>query len=141
MSVRPAGPGDAEAMAAIHEKSFPRGWSAGEMRTLLSGKGATGVIDSAGGGFALGCVVAGESEILSLAVDPDRRRAGLGRALLAALEAQCAAAGSARMVLDVSETNAAARALYAAAGYGEAARRKAYYADGADALILDKQLR
>ena len=140
MSVRPAGPGDAEAMAAIHEKSFPRGWSAGEMRTLLSGKGATGVIDAAGG-FALGCVVAGESEILSLAVDPDRRRAGLGRALLAALEAQCAAAGSARMVLDVSETNAAARALYAAAGYDEAARRKAYYADGADALILDKQLR
>jgi ribosomal-protein-alanine N-acetyltransferase len=44
------------------------------------------------------------------------------------------------MFLEVSERNAAARALYAAAGFAEVGRRRRYYADGADALVLRRDL-
>jgi ribosomal-protein-alanine N-acetyltransferase len=47
-----------------------------------------------------------------------------------------AAAGAARMLLEVAEDNAAARALYAAAGFAPAGRRPRYYPDGRDALLL-----
>jgi ribosomal-protein-alanine N-acetyltransferase len=44
------------------------------------------------------------------------------------------------MFLEVSEANGAARALYAAAGFEEAGRRRRYYADGSDALVLRRAL-
>lgn len=50
-------------------------------------------------------------------------------------------AGAARIFLEVSVENAAARRLYARAGYTQIGRRKAYYADGTDALVLEKWLR
>jgi ribosomal-protein-alanine N-acetyltransferase len=50
------------------------------------------------------------------------------------------ARGAAAMFLEVSDRNAAARALYAAAGFAKAGRRKRYYADGADALVLRADL-
>jgi ribosomal-protein-alanine N-acetyltransferase len=44
------------------------------------------------------------------------------------------------MFLEVAEANAAARALYAAAGFAEVGRRRRYYADGGDALVLRRGL-
>jgi ribosomal protein S18 acetylase RimI-like enzyme len=40
------------------------------------------------------------------------------------------------MLLEVSASNQAARALYESLGFSKAGRRRRYYADGADALIL-----
>jgi ribosomal-protein-alanine N-acetyltransferase len=44
------------------------------------------------------------------------------------------------MFLEVAERNGAARALYAAAGFAAAGRRRRYYPDGADALVLRRSL-
>ncbi|MEQ9335588.1 MAG: GNAT family N-acetyltransferase [Miltoncostaeaceae bacterium] len=65
-----------------------------------------------------------------------------GRLLAAALRLS-AARGATRMVLEVSEANAAARALYDAAGFSPVGRRRGYYrgACGAeDALVLARHL-
>jgi ribosomal-protein-alanine N-acetyltransferase len=44
--------------------------------------------------------------------------------------------GAACLFLEVSEVNAPARALYARAGAEEVGRRRRYYSDGSDALVL-----
>jgi ribosomal-protein-alanine N-acetyltransferase len=61
-----------------------------------------------------------EIEILNLAVDPALRRCGFAKTLLAALP-------NGSVFLEVRESNAAARALYRAAGFQEVGARPAYY--------------
>lgn len=131
-------------LARIHAAAFavPRPWSAAEIAALLEAPGA--ILIARPGGFALIRVAAGEAELLTLAVAPPARRRGLGRALLAEAEARAAAAGAAELLLEVAEDNAAARALYAAAGYLPAGRRRGYFAlpggGRVDALVLRRAL-
>jgi ribosomal-protein-alanine N-acetyltransferase len=48
--------------------------------------------------------------------------------------------GAARLLLEVSAANQAARALYESLGFIKQGQRRRYYADGADALILALEL-
>jgi ribosomal protein S18 acetylase RimI-like enzyme len=82
-------------------------------------------------GFALYRLVAGEGELLNLAVDPKARRGGVGSALLTHMM------GLAELWhLEVRESNAAAIALYQAAGFSQVGRRAEYYSDGEAALLF-----
>jgi len=128
-------------MAAVHAAAMPVGevWEAAAFALQLTLPGAFGLLDSRGG-MVLARVAADEAEILALAVVPAARRQGLGAALLAAAEARAAGHGAGTMYLEVAERNAAARALYAHAGYAFAGRRRGYYRDGGDALVLKKRL-
>lgn len=94
--------------------------------------------------FAMGRVVAGECELLTLAVRPHLRRQGLGQAALTAYEAAATASGAADSFLEVAANNAAAIALYRAFGYGESGRRPGYYrlptGKKCDALVFSKPL-
>lgn len=139
--MRLADAADAPALGALHAAAFPAGerWGADALRLMLEMPGAFGLLLPEQG-FVLARVAADEAEILTLAVVPGARRRGQGGGLLAAAMAQAAARGAATMFLEVSERNAAARALYAAAGFGEAGRRRRYYADGSDALVLRRGL-
>lgn len=133
-------------LAALHARAFTntnaRPWSEAEFAALLARPGI--ILSGRDEGFALGRVVAGEAELLSLAVAPEARRQGFGRALLAAFEAEAGTCGATRAFLEVAEDNRAARALYLAAGWRESGRRKAYYRrpDGpaCDALVCEKKL-
>ena len=87
-----------------------------------------------------GRAVADEAEILTLAVTPLVRRNGAGRALVEAAAAIAAARGADSLFLEVAATNAAALGLYAASGFETAGLRRAYYADGADALVMRRTL-
>ncbi|MEZ5720291.1 MAG: GNAT family N-acetyltransferase [Paracoccaceae bacterium] len=131
-----------EAMAALYARAFPdgRAWSAEEIAALTA---PPGFAVTAPAGFALGRAVAGEAELVTIAVDPPARRRGAGRALLDAFEATARARGAVTAFLEVAEDNPAARALYAATGWAETGRRKSYYArstGAVDALTLSKSL-
>ena len=131
----------APAMAAIHAASFPprERWGADAMRLQLDLPGAFGLID-ARGGFLLARVAADEAEILTIAVEPAARRAGLGAILLAAALVEARARGAVAMFLEVAAANTAARALYAGAGFREVGTRPNYYPGGASALVLRTEL-
>ena len=131
----------AEAMAAVHAAATPEGeaWSTEAIAAQLALPGTFGLIDPEGG-MVLARVAADEAEILTLAVAPPARRQGRGAALLAAAEAQATQQGARTMYLEVAEPNQPARALYGRAGYILAGRRRAYYRDGSDALLLRKPL-
>jgi ribosomal-protein-alanine N-acetyltransferase len=105
----------------------------------LGQPGVFALLDEAGG-MILVRVAADEAEILTLGVAPKARRAGLGRALLDAACEAARAAGAARLFLEVAATNQAARALYDAAGFAQIGRRRRYYADGTDALMMSRPL-
>ena len=136
-----AGAGDAAALAALHAAAFrpEEQWEAEAIRVLLDLPGGFGLLRP-GAGFVLARVAADEAEILTLAVAPAARRQGHGGALLAGAMAAAAARGASAMFLEVAEHNAAARGLYAAAGFAEAGRRRRYYPDGSDALVLRRWL-
>jgi ribosomal-protein-alanine N-acetyltransferase len=127
----------AEALAAIHASAFPDGerWGPDAMALQLGLPGAFGYITAAGG-MVLARVVSDEAEILTLAVDPAAQRRGLGRALLEHAIRKAAACGAATIFLEVSAANAAAQALYAGRGFRPVGRRRSYYRDGSDALVL-----
>ena len=137
MSLEPATPFHAAALAAIHAAAFPPGarWGQDAMALQLGLPGAFGFIDAAGG-CVLARVAADEAEVLTLAVAPAARRQGLARRLLEGAVAEAGARGAASMVLEVATSNEAARALYAGFGFHEVGRRRGYYAGGEDALIL-----
>lgn len=131
-------------MAALYAAAFPEGrnWSADEMAGLIAAPGGFAV--SAEQGFALGRAIAGEAELITIAVAPEARRQGTGHALLAAFEAKALARGTETAFLEVAADNIPALALYRAAGWTETGRRAGYYARAAgavDAITMAKGLR
>jgi ribosomal-protein-alanine N-acetyltransferase len=136
-----ASPAHAGALAAIHAASFPPGerWGPDAFALQLALPGVFALLDPAGA-LILARVAADEAEILTLAVAPGARRQGRARALLAEAAAIAAAAGARALFLEVSEANAAARALYESSAFALAGRRPRYYPDGSDALVLRREI-
>ncbi len=128
-------------LAALHEAAFAPAdrWSAQAIGMLVVLPGHFALLaecDGTPAGFALGRVAAEEAEVLTLAVHPAARRGGIGAALMRALMEESACRGAGEVFLEVSAGNDAARALYAGLGAAEAGRRRRYYPDGSDALVL-----
>lgn len=140
-AIHPAGPEAADLLALLHAEAFRPAdrWGAQAIGLLLALPGHFALLAEADGapvGFAMGRVAAGEAEVLTLAVRPAKRLEGAGRALMRALMAEAARRGAEALFLEVAEGNAAARRLYAGLGATEAGRRRSYYPDGSDALVL-----
>lgn len=92
-------------------------------------------------GYAGSQTVLGESDMMNLAVAPEKRRQGVARALVRALCRALAEKGSTVLTLEVRASNEGAIALYAAEGFTPVGRRKNYYFHPReDALILRKEL-
>jgi ribosomal-protein-alanine N-acetyltransferase len=88
-------------------------------------------------GYVVALEAADEGEILNLAVAPAGRRRGLGRALVEEMLGALRLRGVRQVYLEVRESNASARALYASRGFTEVGRRKAYYRRPVeDAIVL-----
>lgn len=141
VAILAVGPEAAPLLAALHEQAFPPAdrWGAQAIGLMLDLPGHFALLADAAGapaGFAMGRVAVDQAEVLTIAVHPGARRAGLGRSLMLALADHAAQRGAVELFLEVAETNDAARALYAALGAAAAGRRRAYYPDGGDALVL-----
>ena len=133
---------DAAAIAALHGKSFQRGWSEDEVETLLIERNVIGHRALAGkklAGFILSRLAADEAEILSVAVDSAYQGRGLGRRLLMLHLGRLAGYGAQTVFLEVGEKNDPAAKLYLHAGFREVSRRPNYYGN-ATALILRRDL-
>lgn len=134
-----------EALADLHARTFrtPRPWTAEEFAGWLADPLAFLMVEG-DAGFILGRAVAGEAELLTLAVSPEARGRGLGRRLVTRFLYQARLRGAEEAFLEVAEDNAPARAVYSRAGFTETGRRRGYYRtqDGrpVDALVLRRVL-
>lgn len=106
--------------------------------------GASDKDEGQAAGFLIGRAAAGEAELLTLAVEPALQGRGIGGRLVAEFLAGAAARGAGRAFLEVAAGNAAARAVYARAGFVEVGRRRGYYGLSGggrqDALVMARDL-
>jgi ribosomal-protein-alanine N-acetyltransferase len=128
-------------LAAIHAAAFPPGeaWGADAIGLQQALPGAFGLIDERGG-MLLGRIAAEEAEVLTLAVMPAACRQGIATCLLRETKALVVSRAGAALFLEVATSNAAALALYRREGFVEVGRRRRYYANGSDALVMRVQL-
>lgn len=131
------------ALAEIEKACFHAPWSAAMLREEL-GKGIFLVAERDGAAVGyVGCqTVLDEGYITNVAVSPDCRRQGVGRALVAALKARAAQAGLAFVTLEARASNAPAIALYEGAGFRRVGvRRNFYTAPTEDAVLMTLYLK
>jgi [ribosomal protein S18]-alanine N-acetyltransferase len=134
---------DAAAIAAVQAASFQRGWGEDEFRRLLLERNVVchrAMVGHSLIGFILSRLVAGEAEILSVAIAPGWRGRGLSRPLLDLHLRRLAGLGTRAVFTEVDGKNAPAGRLYRKAGFYEVGRRQGYYAGGATALVLRRDL-
>ena len=134
-----------DALAALHARAFtmPRPWSAEEFASWLADPLAFLLVEG-DAGFLLGRAVAGEAELLTVAVAPEARGRGLGQRLVSRFLYQARLRGAEIAFLEVAEDNAPARTVYSKAGFTETGRRRGYYRTPAgrpvDALVMQRVL-
>ena len=147
---------DAAALSRLHGLAFDApggGWGAGEFATLLGQPGvhgfravrpapaplpgplATFQAAAEARGFVLVRDVAGEAEVLTIAVHPAWQGRGVGRLLMDAALRELYARRATALFLEVDEGNDPALALYRRLGFTEVGRREGYYG-GAAALTM-----
>jgi ribosomal-protein-alanine N-acetyltransferase len=132
---------DCEVLEAIHAESFTKAdaWSRDVFALQLLMPNVIGLLHAAGGLILLR-FAADEAEILTLAVAPAIRRGRIGTVLLQSAIQAAHANGAQSVFLEVSVLNTAALALYTASGFKQAGRRRQYYSDRSDALVLRMDL-
>jgi len=82
-----------------------------------------------------------EAHISTLAVDPKRRRQGIGERLLVHMLRETRRLGAGVVTLEVRESNQAAIALYEKHGFRVRRRKVGYYRDNdEDALVMSLDL-
>jgi ribosomal-protein-alanine N-acetyltransferase len=130
-------------VALLHRACFPEDpWDPSAIVEILGTAGFFGRIaweDETPAGFALARDLRKECEIMSLGVLPERRREGVGTALLNSVCVEARLRSAESIVLEVAVDNIAARALYAVRGFLPVGRRRNYYRrtrNSADALVL-----
>jgi ribosomal-protein-alanine N-acetyltransferase len=86
-------------------------------------------------------IVSGEWEIENVVVESRKRRQGIGAALILAVMDAARERSAEKLLLEVRESNHAARGLYRKIGFVETGRRPNYYsAPSEDAILLTLNL-
>ena len=82
----------------------------------------------------------GDGHLDAIAVTEEARGHGVGRALLAEIEAQASERGTRRLALVTADSNLAALGLFLREGFTIVQRIPRHYPRGQDAVILRKRL-
>ncbi len=132
------------ALAEIHRKSFitPRPWSEKEFDELLL-QDSTFLISNENS-FLLGMLTDYEAEILTLAVDPMKRRLGIAKKMLNEFEDRCLKKNINKIILEVAKNNNPALILYKNCNFKITGKRRDYYTSPEgkkiDAIVMIKSI-
>jgi ribosomal-protein-alanine N-acetyltransferase len=148
LHIEPAEMRDAEQVAAIHAKSFFRGWPREDIATYIGDPDTPTLVACDArrniAGFAMLRLLGDDAELMTIAIDPRYRGKGIGRALMNACFEDLMMTSSRRMILEVAADNPAAIKLYRSLGFTQISERQGYYArpDGrpATALVMARDL-
>ena len=142
--LRPAGPFDLDEVARIESESFPVPWKREFFASeLVEPHRYIRVLGRDDGGLPRDRRISLRGlPLRGVPHQQDRdgrcgcASSGYGRWLLEDALARARTMGSAAITLEVRVANAAARQFYRSYAFTEAYRRRAYYQDGEDALVL-----
>lgn len=141
-------------MTAAFDPAFGEAWTRRQVedallvpgtRYLLAGADGTPPAEGApAAGFTLSRAIAGEEELLLLAVSPLWRGRGIGGALLERLKQTAQSSGVEKVFLEMRDGNPAV-SLYRRAGFRDVGRRPNYYRKGTgtplDAITFSCELK
>jgi ribosomal-protein-alanine N-acetyltransferase len=150
LTLREGNEGDIGELMDVMEHAFDplfgEAWNAGQCLGIMSLPDVWLSFAEAGErivGFALSRLLMDEAELLLLAVEPDMRGHGVGRALIERTVEIAVGKGAHRLLLEVRDGNQALD-LYQGSGFSEIGRRRDYYrgSDGTtrDALTLARPI-
>ncbi len=130
---------DIEAIAQIEAETFTDAWTVQGIRDTFRQKHALITVAELEGeviGYCILYYVLDEGEIARIAMAPGTRGKGFGKQLLGFTAKQCAQLQVTRLLLDVRESNATARAFYSAFGFQEDGIRKCFYENPQEDAVL-----
>lgn len=130
---------DVDAVVALAAgRPFAAAWNRAALAAELGREDSFFLVAEGLAGYALARLLGDELRLLDLAVAEEGR--GTGRTLWSALLAAALQRGATRLTLEVSSANARAAAFYEKAGARIVGRRKKFYHDGSDAVLMDLDL-
>jgi len=142
-------PADFETLYAIDQACYPRGiaYSRGMLREFLTLPGALSLVarleqtrEAPVTGFIIADSAGEQARIITIDVLEAHRRAGVGTALLRAVEERLAQRGARRVELETATTNAAGVAFWEGHGYRKTGVLRGYYLGRIDAWKMRKAL-
>jgi ribosomal-protein-alanine acetyltransferase len=144
--IRPATPDDVPSIRALERQAETAAhWAEREYDALFAAEAPPRVTlvatSETEAGRVIGFVIArcatAEWEIENVVVAPEKRNRGLGIKIIRELLLQAQSAGATSVLLEVRESNLAARRLYEKLGFSPHGRRSNYYREPEeDALLL-----
>jgi ribosomal-protein-alanine N-acetyltransferase len=144
VTIRPMAAADLDAVLAIEGASFTAPWNRNQFLQELDSPVSCCLTALAADGAVAGylCLMfaADECTVMDIAVAPAMRGQGVGRLLMDRTLEECRHRGSRHLHLEVRVSAAPAIALYRAVGFTEAGRRRRYYRDGEDAIVMSREI-
>ena len=131
---------DASTIAAIEQYGFDAPWTIDSIKTEIEKKHIFAYIlffRSQPAAFIIFSALAGEAELLKIAVIPDMRKRGLAGMLIDRMIEKCRGLDVSDIFLEVNEKNTKAISLYEKNGFDKISIRKNYYNE-ASAIICRK---
>lgn len=142
--VREAVMEDAAAIAEMEHQIFTDAWSEKAVLDTINQKNTICLAAEKAGrliGYLLAYAAADEAEIARIAVVKEFQRQGAGRALILGLETVCEANNITKLLLDVRESNEAARTFYTNMGFQEDGIRQRFYENPQeDGILMSREL-
>ena len=135
---------DSAAVAEMEQQIFSDSWSEKSvLETVQQKQSVCFAAEKAGHllGYLLAYHAADEAEIARIAVQKEARRQGAAGKLMQALEHYCEEHKMEKLLLDVRESNEAARSFYTKSGFVEDGIRQGFYVNPPeDAVLMSRQL-
>ncbi len=140
--IRSAERGDLDALAGVERSCFGAGaWSRALVEAELLAQTRevyVAIQDECVVGYGSVLIAGDSADLQRIAICAEQRGQGLARWLLSMLFDAARLRGAERILLEVSAANVAATTLYDSMGFTVISRRRGYYADGSDALVLSR---
>ena len=135
---------DSAAVAEMEQQIFSDSWSEKSvLETVQQKQSVCFAAEKAGHilGYLLVYHAADEAELARIAVQKEARRQGAAGKLMQALEHYCEEHKMEKLLLDVRESNEAARSFYTKNGFVEDGIRQGFYTNPSeDAVLMSRQL-
>lgn len=141
ITICPMNEADLDEILIIETASFPNPWTRTHFLDELNSPHAFPLVAFGPEGRLIGYIcpmfLLDEGHIMDVAVHHDFRGHGVGRMLVERVLEECRERGADFVSLEVRPSNQSAIALYRKLGFVEIGRRKRYYQDGEDAILME----
>lgn len=132
-------------LESLEVECFPgEAWSRESIRGFIENPSVLTLVTEADGhivGMACAIIVCDEAEILKVAVTSAYRRHRIGMRMITEMLHPCLERGVCRLLLEVRESNTAARRLYDSLGFTPYGTRRGYYTSPReDAILMEKHI-